>query len=244
MDKIERETGGNRITFQTGTPADHSKPKPLPSEQGKIYVEPNRPDAGQEAASRSSTCSPEPGKNPPGRQQLPPKPLAAIDPTKQQPTTRPKAVAIVLPASKLVYQAGKSVKVPQAQILTGAVASSPPRVAKASPPARELHPMTGAVASPPPRAPHLASQQPIVTGASSSRALIDSPKGSVSSPRGLTIPPYEAALVSRNFFYFFLFFESLHLASIIASYRSTFVRTQHTSGQGLHSPPPAHQQVS
>lgn len=70
-----------------------------------------------------------------------------------------------------------------------------------SPPAHDLLPMTGAVASPPPRAPHFASQQPIVAGASSSRALGDSAKGPRASPRPLAlVSPYDGAMVCSLFF--------------------------------------------
>lgn len=160
-------------------------------EQGKMFAEVNRleyPDV-----SRSITSSPEAGKmiRQISKAQIPANLVKAH---------RAKGVAVVLPPNKQLYQNAKTVKVQQSQILTGAVASSPPRVVKTSPPVHELHPMTGAVASPPPRAPHLASQQPVVTGASSSRALVDTPKGPGASPRGLTIPPYEAALVSSFFF--------------------------------------------
>ncbi|KAJ6649880.1 Protein split ends, partial [Pseudolycoriella hygida] len=81
--------------------------------------------------------------------------------------------------------------------------------------------MTGAVASPPLKQPHLNSQQPIVTGASSSRVTVPpiSPQGQrthVLQP-GLPVPAYEANLHGE------------------------------VSGFGsgrIQSPPPAHQQAS
>lgn len=223
-EKLEREPLEPAVFLS----ADPTKLKPL-------HIEATRQEFAD--VCRSATSSPEQGKTvrPPPKVQIS---QMAADLAKPH---RPKTVAVVLPANKPAYQNAKSVKVPQNQILTGAVASSPPGVAKASPPARELHPMTGAVASPPPRAPHLASQQPIVTGASSSRALIDAPKGPAASPRGLTIPPYEAALVSSKF----LSFKKISFACQNFSFyrKFLFVRTQHTPSQSLHSPPPAHQQV-
>ncbi|XP_055296443.1 protein split ends isoform X2 [Sitodiplosis mosellana] len=63
--------------------------------------------------------------------------------------------------------------------------------------------MTGAVASPPPKQPHLSSQQPIVAGANSSRASVPplSPQGQQNRPHnlqqpGLPVPGFEANLHS------------------------------------------------
>lgn len=183
---VKPEPDINKILLQ---PMELSKQKVCHVDQGKIYPDINRVDFSDTGRSAITEAG---------------KIIRQLPKTQPPPSVNKglcsKGVAILASPNKQLYQNPKHIKMsPQNQILTGAVASSPPRVVKTTPPAHELHPMTGAVASPPPRAPHLTSQQPIVTGASSSRALVDPPKGSGASPRGMTIPPYEATLVSTKF---------------------------------------------
>lgn len=174
----------NKIVLQ---PMELSKQKVCHVEHGKI----NCTEVNRVESYGDRSAIPEAGKI--IRRQMP---KVQPSPTANK-SLCSKGIAILTSPSKQLYQNPKHIKMsPQSQILTGAVASSPPRVVKTTSPAHELHPMTGAVASPPPRAPHLTSQQPIVTGASSSRAPVEPPKGPGASPRGMTILPYEATLVS------------------------------------------------
>lgn len=139
--------------------------------------------------------------------------------------------------------------------------------------------MTGAVASPPPKQPHLNSQQPIVagklltpesdmnkhmnefqmkrfvvdTGANSSRVNVPplSPQGQQNRPHnlqqqpGLPVPGYEGNLVSNTS----NSIPTKNQLNLTHSSKLIEIRTQHSDIGGFsllrnQSPPPAHQQAS
>ncbi|XP_059616724.1 protein split ends isoform X2 [Phlebotomus argentipes] len=99
-------------------------------------------------------------------------------------------------APSVAHQATKHIQTATAQIL-------PPGMPPQNKGVMGLHQspqiLTGAVASPPPKQPHLSSQQPIVTGASSSRVTVPpiSPQGQARGhilQAGLPVPAFEASL--------------------------------------------------